>query len=193
METDTGYSRIAYGEKQWLQHSSSSQPAFCRPGITLWNDSHETRTEFVDVKIKSAYLQLCHRLVTSVSLSRKSLPFSLKRPLVLNVENLHSFGVEVAQLTSQQPGNAAREPRSSRGTCSHPEVLPFLALCDVNPSPLAEVFQTLWAVCYCLYCGMFGKTEGLCYKAKLLLLLDSHPSCLGTRLCCPCAVSALHQ
>jgi len=86
----------------------------CRPGITLQNDSHENSTNFVDVKVKCAYLQFCYRLVTSLSLSQKSLPFSLKRPLVLSVENMHLFGVEAAQLTSQQPGNAAGEPRSSR-------------------------------------------------------------------------------
>lgn len=52
--------------------------------LPCWNGSHEN--SFWAVMIKCAYLQLCHHLVTSVSLSCISSPFHFPLPLVLKVQ-----------------------------------------------------------------------------------------------------------
>lgn len=65
-------------------------------------------------------------------------PTFLNKASGLNEQNMHSFGVEVEQLTSQQPGNAARAKRPGEVKCSHRGLaLPGSA----DPSAPAELLQ----------------------------------------------------
>lgn len=158
-----------------VESSGCSTPAahsqrFVR--IPWRNDPHENNTNFVDVKIKRANLQLHHHLVTA-SLSWKSLPFSLKK----------TSGAKCRKPAFRWGGSCTinitttRKCSDGQGAPGEHGCHPGLAFPDsVNPSPPAEVFQTLLAVCYRLYWGSSCKTGAVPRQSCCCCRTLTHPA-----------------